>query len=129
MYKVLKKVKEMKNGYRWQAYPIKLENNDFPSGQDKAEAFVNLFAENSLSSNLNPSIIKFRKEEEQKEEYKDAVSLLEFPVTVWWIYRDLGEFLHQILQQLELMASHIKCWIICLIVGNSYYMHFTKNVG
>ena len=33
------------------AYPIKLENNDFPSGQDKAEAFVNLFAENSLSSN------------------------------------------------------------------------------
>ena len=32
-----------------------------------------MFAENSLSSNLNPSIIKFRKEEEQKEEYKDAI--------------------------------------------------------
>ena len=31
----------MKNGYRLQAYPIKLKNNDFPSGQDKAEAFVN----------------------------------------------------------------------------------------
>ena len=56
-----------------QAYPIKLENNDFPSGQDKAEAFVNLFAEKSLSSNLSPSIIRFRKEEEQKEEYKDAI--------------------------------------------------------
>ena len=68
MYKVWKKVKEMTNGYKLQAYPIKLENNDFPSRQDKAEAFVNLFAENSLSSNLNPSIIKFRKEEEQKEE-------------------------------------------------------------
>ena len=70
MYKVWKKVKEMKNGYKLQAYPIKLENNDFPSGQDKAEAFVNLFAENSLSSNLNPAIIKFRKEEEHKEEYR-----------------------------------------------------------
>ena len=69
-----KKVKEMKNGYKLQAYPIKLENNYFPSGQDKAEAFVNFFAENSLSSNLNPSITKFRKEEEQKEEYKDAIS-------------------------------------------------------
>jgi len=33
-----------------------------------------LFAENNLSSNLNPSIIKFRQEEEQKEEYKDAIS-------------------------------------------------------
>ena len=79
MYKVWKKVKEMENGYKLQAYPIKLESNDFPSGQDKAEAFVNLHAEYSLSSNLNPSIIKFRKEEEKEkkkkeEEYKDAVS-------------------------------------------------------
>ena len=63
----------MKNGYKLQAYPIKLENNDFPNRQDKAEDFVNMFAENSLSSNLNPSVIKFRKEEEQKEEYKDAI--------------------------------------------------------
>ena len=70
----MEKVKEMKNGYKLQAYRIKLENNDFPNGQDKAEAFENLFAGNSLSSNLNPSIIKFRKEEEQKEEYKDAIS-------------------------------------------------------
>ena len=74
MYKVWKKVKEMKNGYRLQVYSIKLENNDFPSGQNKAEAFVNLFAENSLSSNLNPAIIKFRKEEEQKEEHKGTIS-------------------------------------------------------
>ena len=70
MYKVWKKVKEMNNGYKLQAYPIKFENNDFSSGQDKEEAFVNLFSENSLSLNLNPSIIKFRK----KEEYKDAIS-------------------------------------------------------
>ena len=62
VYKVQKKLREMKNGYKLQVYTIKLENSDFPSGQDKAEAFVNLFAENSLSSNLNPSIIKFRKE-------------------------------------------------------------------
>ena len=44
MYKVWKKVKEMKNGYKLQAYPISLENNGFPSGQDKVEAVVNLFA-------------------------------------------------------------------------------------
>ena len=42
-------------------------------GQDKTKEFVNLFAENSLSSKLNPSVIKIRKEEEQKEEYKDAI--------------------------------------------------------
>ena len=74
MHKVWKKVKEMKNGYKLQAYPIKLENNGFPSRQDKAEAFVNVFAENSLSSNLNPSVIKIRKEEAQKDKYKDAIS-------------------------------------------------------
>ena len=68
-----KKVTEMKNWYNLQAYPTKLDNNDFASGQDKAEAFVNLFAENSLTSNLNPSIIKFSNEEEQKEEYNDAI--------------------------------------------------------
>ena len=60
----MEKVKQMKNGYKLQAYPIKLQSNDFPSGQDKTEAFVNLFAENSLSSNLNPSVIIIRKKEE-----------------------------------------------------------------
>ena len=65
-------VKEMKNGYKLQAFPIKLENNDFLSRQDKAESFVNLFPENSLSSNLKPSSTKVRKEEEE-EEHKDAV--------------------------------------------------------
>ena len=66
MYKVWKKVKEMKNGYKLQAYPIKLQSNDFPSGQDETEAFVNLFAENSLSSNLNPLISTIRKKEEHE---------------------------------------------------------------
>ena len=61
MYEVWTKVKEMKAGYKLQAYPIKLENNDFASGQVKAEAFVSLFAENSLSSNLNPSISNFER--------------------------------------------------------------------
>ena len=41
-----KTFKKMENGYKLQAYPIKLENNDFPSGQDKAEAIVSLIAEN-----------------------------------------------------------------------------------
>ena len=43
----MEKVNEMKNGYKLQAYPIKLENTDFPRRQDKAEAFVNMFAQNS----------------------------------------------------------------------------------
>ena len=60
-----KKVKEMKNGYKLQTYPIKLETNDFPSRLDEAEAFVNFFTENSLSSNLNPVVITLRREEEQ----------------------------------------------------------------
>ena len=36
----MEKVKETTNGYKLKAYPIELENNDFPSGQNKAEAFV-----------------------------------------------------------------------------------------
>ena len=67
-----KKVRVMTNGYKLQTYPIKLEKKDFPSGLDKAEAFVNLFTENSLTSNLNPVVMKFRQEEEQTEIYQDA---------------------------------------------------------
>ena len=63
----------MKNGYKLEAFPIKLKNNDFPSRQDKTESFVIFFPENSLSSNLKPSSTKVRKEEEQEEEHKDAV--------------------------------------------------------
>ena len=65
----IQKEKKLKK-WKWiqiKAYPIKLENNDFPNRQDIAEAFVNMFAENSLSSNLNPSVIKFRKKEEKKK--------------------------------------------------------------
>ena len=36
---------------------------------DKADAFVIYFTENCLSSNLNPVIMEFRKEEEQTEIY------------------------------------------------------------
>ena len=120
----------MKNGYKLRAYPIKLENNDFPSGQDKAEAFINLFAENSLSSTLNPSIIKFRKEEEQKEEYKDAIPnqchYLNSPLQYDECIVTLKSFASNstavgIDSISDQMLNH------CLIVGNSYYMHFTKN--
>ena len=72
MYKVWKKVTEMKNGYKLQVYPIKLEHNDFPSGKNKGEIFVFLFSEDNLSCNLNPLMIKFRKEE-QKQECQDAI--------------------------------------------------------
>ena len=65
--------KGLKNEKWTQITNISLENSDFPSGQDKTEAFVNLFAENSLSFDLSPSIITIRKQEEQKEEYQDAI--------------------------------------------------------
>ena len=39
MYKVWKRVTEMKNRYKVQARPIKLDHNDFPSGQNKGETF------------------------------------------------------------------------------------------
>ena len=44
----------------------------FQADNIKQKHFLIFLAENSLSSNLYPSIIKFRKEEEQKQEYKDA---------------------------------------------------------
>jgi ribonuclease HI len=76
VYKVWKKVNEMKKGVRQQEYPIKNEKfpNSFLSSTDKAEAFVNNFAKNSLSSSLSNTHMAFRASEEQKDEYKDPLS-------------------------------------------------------
>ena len=125
--------KRLKKKKRIQTYPIKLENNDLPSGQDRAEAFVYLFAENSLSSNFSPLILfKKNRYEEQKEDYQDAI---------------LGQCHHfnsplqcdNFLELLESFASntttvgmdgifHIKCCTIFLLVGNSYQTHILPTM-
>ena len=120
----------MKNGYKLRAYPIKLENNDFPNGQDKAEAFENLFAGNSLSSNLNPSIIKFRKEEEQKEEYKHAVPkqchYLNSPLQYDEVIETLKSFASNT-TAVGIDGTSYQFLTICLIAGNSYCIHFYQK--
>ena len=50
----------MKNGIQEPEYPIILENNDFPSKMDKAEAFVSHFAKNSTLSGLNATSQTYR---------------------------------------------------------------------
>jgi len=72
--KAWKKVKDMKNGLRLQSYPVKLLNNIFPSNLEKAEAFVNLFSANSLSTSLSETERERRESEEKKEEYKEPFS-------------------------------------------------------
>ena len=85
-----------------------------------------MFAENSLSSNLNPSVIKFRKEEEQKEEYKDAI-----PDHCRYLNSPLQY--DECIETLKSFASYITAVGIDGIsnagpfAGNSYYMHFTKT--
>jgi ribonuclease HI len=76
VYKVWKKVNEMKKGVRQQEYPIKNEQSpkSFLRSTEKAEAFVNNFAKNSLSSSLSNTHMTFRANEEQKDEYTDPVS-------------------------------------------------------
>ena len=46
----------MKNVFHLPAYPIRLEHNNFPSALDKAEAFNDMFSENSLSENLHSNV-------------------------------------------------------------------------
>ena len=84
MYKVWKKDKEMKNGYKLQAYPIKLENNDFPSGQDKAEALVNLqkIVYHQISIHRLPTEKGRRTKRRIQGRNSKPLSLLEFPITI-----------------------------------------------
>ena len=74
-------------------------------------------------------MIKFRKDEEQKEEYQDTIfkqcQYLNTPL-------QYGEFL----ETWDLFIFCIKyyngwyAWyLVFLWFKNSYYMHFTKNVG
>lgn len=71
VYKVWKKVKDMKNKHSTQSYPVNIDNNKFPSPLEKAEAFAKAFCEQSSSSSLDENIRTRRAESENKEEYKD----------------------------------------------------------
>ena len=73
MHKIWKKLKEFKNGFTLQSYPVKLEENPFPSPIQKSEAFAKIFANNSLSDNLDPSCKHYRIAEENKPEYEDPI--------------------------------------------------------
>jgi ribonuclease HI len=64
LHKVWKKVKQLKNGSHLQSYPINLNNQNFPSSLEKAEAFVNQFASTMVSSSLTKNRQEYRKTEE-----------------------------------------------------------------
>lgn len=74
IHKVWKKVKRLKSSFDLQQFPITTDKNSFPSPKEKAEAFAEVFAKNSSSSSLDPSILKYRTEEEKKSEYDDPVA-------------------------------------------------------
>ena len=111
-------------------FPFKLENNCFPSRQDKAEAFVNIFSGNSLSSNLNPSVIKFKKEEEQKEEYKDAIPNQWHNLNSPLQYDEFIETLKSFASNTTAVGidgTSYQMLTICFIAGNSYCINFYQK--
>ena len=69
--KIWKKVHEMKNGIQLPQYPIKLDNNKFPSNCQKAEIFAEMFTKTSCVEGLPDTCKKFRTTEESKEMYAD----------------------------------------------------------
>ena len=71
IHMVQKKVKDLKNGYSCQQYPIKLATNIFPTSSQKAEAFADFVAKNSSSSSLDTKTLTYRQTEEKKDAYKD----------------------------------------------------------
>ena len=66
MHKVYKKVKELNNISTLQSYPIIVNDNIFPNDQEKAESFVDFFAQNSNKDNLPNNIKSFRENKEQE---------------------------------------------------------------
>jgi ribonuclease HI len=74
IYKVWNKVSTMKNGFKTQSYPVKLLGNDFPSNMEKANAFVDFFVSNSLSSSLSADMKNKRllEEEQLRKEYQNS---------------------------------------------------------
>ena len=73
-FKVWKKAKQMKNVYVLQSYPVKIDDNTFPTSGDKAEAFNTFFTNNSLSSSLDPDAANYRKSEQSKRDFEDPIA-------------------------------------------------------
>ena len=96
----------------------------------QAEAFVNMFVESSLSSNLNPSLIKYRKEEEQKEEYKHAVPkqchYLNSPLQYDEFIETLKSFASNT-TAVGIDGTSYQMLTICFIAGNSYCINFYQK--
>ena len=73
-HKVWPKLNEIKNNYVQQSYPIKIEDNIFPTSIDKAETFVNHFAKTSNKESLSEDMYNFRKKEEESDSYSEPKS-------------------------------------------------------
>ena len=73
-HKVWPKLNEIKNNYVQQLYPIKIEDNIFPTSEDKAEKFVNHFAKSSNKESLSEDMYNYRKKEEESEYYSEPES-------------------------------------------------------
>jgi len=73
MQKVWKKFNEMKHGINQPLCPIAVKDKEFPSDSDKAEAFIDMFANTLSDTCLSQSEVTFRKEETKKDIYKDPL--------------------------------------------------------
>ena len=72
--KVWKKFHEMKQGPTLPQCPIKVENNKFPTLFEKAEAFVDMYANTMRLDGLSSECRCFRNEEEKKDLYKEPAA-------------------------------------------------------
>ena len=61
----------MKNNVNLPQCQIKLPGNDFPTDYEKAELFVNMFAQTSRLEGLSDDMKKYREDQEKKNIYKD----------------------------------------------------------
>ena len=71
--KVWDKMKEVKNGISLPCYPITESHNAFPSDEEKAEIFADVFAQNSQHIGLSPTSRAYRVKEEQFSMYNDPL--------------------------------------------------------
>ena len=93
MNKVWHKLKEMKNGYKFPSYPIKIENNTFPTPFKKAETFLTEFAGNSITANLHLDIQKYRLQEENKYTFSDLRAESDYYINSPIQYKEMTEAL------------------------------------
>ena len=69
--KIWKKVKDMANGVSLPQYPIKVQDKELPTSFEKAEVFVNMFANTCSKDGLNAKELSHRVNAELNEQYED----------------------------------------------------------